>query len=65
MRKFEREQGQDSIPVIVIIGSSRDGIRDRVFAAEFQQYITKPILPDKVIASVAHLTGRAEINEKS
>jgi CheY-like chemotaxis protein len=58
LRSLPRDEGGD-IPAVALTSFSRPEDRERALAAGFQAFLTKPVVPSRLIASVARLTGRS------
>jgi PAS domain S-box-containing protein len=47
-----------SLPAIALTGYGRSVDAERALAAGFQMHLAKPVLPDELLAGIAHVTGR-------
>jgi protein-histidine pros-kinase len=62
--RWLRESGNhhlSAVPTIAVTAHARAEDRERALAAGFQQYVSKPVHPERLVSAVASATGR--INE--
>ena len=52
IRKWEDKENQKSIPIVAMTADAMSGVKDRVLAAGMNDYVTKPIEPDKLFKSL-------------
>jgi two-component system, chemotaxis family, chemotaxis protein CheY len=56
IREFEREEGADPVPVIMLTGSSEEGEIAEARALGATKYLLKPIIEAELLAVLKHLT---------
>ena len=59
LRALPPEAG-GQIPALALTAYARDEDRRQALSAGFQMHLSKPVEPDKLIATVARLAGRME-----
>ena len=58
-KRLKAEQALEHVPLIAVTASAMVGDRDKVIAAGFDGYISKPITPETFVAEVeSHLPAR-------
>ncbi len=51
MKRWETQQGQN-IPAVAVTAMVGQDIKHQIYAAGFQGYLTKPVEPDQLIATI-------------
>jgi CheY-like chemotaxis protein len=57
-RRLRGEPGLSAVPMIAVTASAMVGDRDKVMAAGFDGYISKPITPETFVAEVENFLNR-------
>ncbi len=57
LRRIRASEIRDSIPVIAVTSFAMAGDRERLLAAGCDEYIEKPIDPQRVISQIRRVTG--------
>lgn len=62
--KVRLEARGREVPAIAVTVMARETDRIRAINAGFQRHVSKPVEPDKLVAVVAHLTGRKKLKKE-
>jgi len=55
LRRFEQQQGLPPVPAVAVTAFARAEDRDRALTAGFNEHLSKPVDPDKLVAILAQL----------
>lgn len=55
VRRFEQEQGLSPVPAVAVTAFARLEDRDPALAAGFNEHLSKPVDPDKLVTVLAQL----------
>ena len=59
LRRTEQEHGTPRVPAIAVTAFARDEDRERALAAGFDEYVPKPVDPQRLVTLIALLAGKS------